>query len=341
MKKRALIALCALLAQGAAFALPLPHYHKVLETPLGRPDKWDYVYLDREAGRVYIAHETRIDVVDAHSGAIVGRINGIDGAHGIAADDKLGLGFAVNGRRGSVTLFRLATLTKVGSIPADRDSDAVAYDPGRHLLLVANGDAHDASLIDAKTRQRLAQIPLGGSPEGIVLDEAGHAFVNVEGRRELVRISLTRKRVTDRWGIPQCLSPHGLAMDRVAHRLLVSCENGMMVVMNSTNGQVVGSLPIGRGSDTVVFDPGRKWAFSSNRDGTLSIAKEISPGHYGVLGNIATALGARTMAEDRTSGRVFLVTADVAKERKPIGNQPPRLSFIPGTLKLLVYDLAR
>jgi len=50
----------------------------------------------------------------------------------------------------------------------------------------------------------------------------------------------------------------------------------------------------------------------SNRDGTLSVIAEISPETFVSLPPIPTQLGARTMAIDPNSGRIYLVTADMA-----------------------------
>lgn len=324
-----------------AFAQLALHYRQVAKIALGLPNKWDYVHFDGKLHRVYIAHGTQITVVNSQSGQVIGRITGIAGAHGVATDAELDLGFADNGKTGNVTIFKLSTLKKVGDIPADKDSDAMAYDPTNHLLIVANGDANDASLIDVKARRRLVNIPLGGSPEGVVLDGIGYAYINIASAREVVRIDVTHKVISARWPIPQCVSPHGLAIDPENHRLFISCENSKLEVVDTNDGHIVASLPIGNGTDTAVFDAGRKLIFSSNKDGTLSVIKEKSPNDFVVLKNVHTAIGARTMAEDPESGRVFVVSADVAKI-DPLGDGVTtfRLNFVPGTVKLLVFDMS-
>ena len=75
--------------------------------------------------------------------------------------------------------------------------------------------------------------------------------------------------------------------------------------MNADNGTVIATLPIGEGSDFAAFDPERGLAFSSNRDGTLSVVAEISPENFVSLPAIPTQLGARTMAIDPNSGRII------------------------------------
>ncbi|MGC8020665.1 YncE family protein, partial [Salmonella enterica] len=83
-------------------------------------------------------------------------------------------------------------------------------------------------------------------------------FVNGAEKRELVSIDSATNRIAARWPLPDCESPHGLAIDPLAHRLFVSCLNQVLNVVDSQSGQIVATLPIGKGSDAVVFDPKRK-----------------------------------------------------------------------------------
>ena len=77
-----------------------------------------------------------------------------------------------------------------------------------------------------------------------------------------------------------------------------------MVVMDADNGAVMATLPIGEGSDFAAFDPRRGLAYSSNRDGTLSVVAEVSPEKFETLPSIQTQIGARTMAIDPKSGQI-------------------------------------
>lgn len=321
-------------AQGAA-----PDYHVAKEVALGVPDKWDFVHFDAQTDRVYVAHGSEITVVDAKNGSIAGRIADIAGAHDVATVPALGRGYADNGRTGSVTVFDLSTLKTVGQIPADNDADAMLYDPETGKLLVANGDAHSVSIIDAKAGTRLANVALTGSPEMMAPGSSGKVYINIASSNEIARLDLATAKIDADWKIPACKSPHGLATDRATQRLFVTCHNAKMLVVNAENGKVIASLPIGHGTDSAAFDPQRKLAFSSNKDGTLSVVLEKSPNSFVSLGNVPTAPGARTMAEDPKTGRVYLVTAGVAQTlppRHPGGEA--ELKFTPGSVKLLVLE---
>ena len=124
-------------------------------------------------------------------------------------------------------------------------------------------------------------------------------------------------------------------------RLFSSCENGKLDVINANTGKEIVSLPIGKGSDAVRFDPVHKLIFSSNFDGTLSVILEELPNQFVAEEPVKTAIGARTMAIDPQSGRIWLMTAEYAENASaPPNNLRQRYKIKPGTAKLLILDRA-
>lgn len=65
----------------------------------GAPDKWDYLAYDEGSQRVFLAHDTEITVLDGATGAVVGRVEGLDKAHGVAFVGRLHRGYATNNGR--------------------------------------------------------------------------------------------------------------------------------------------------------------------------------------------------------------------------------------------------
>ena len=90
----------------------------------------------------------------------------------------------------------------------------------------------------------------------------------------------------------------------------MSCVNQVLTVVDTVNGAVVATLPIGVGTDGAAFDPKRKLIFSSNGDGTLSIIREVDPKTYVSLGSIHTAVTGKTMGIDPDTGRLYIAAAD-------------------------------
>ena len=147
--------------------------------------------------------------------------------------------------------------------------------------------------------------------------------------------------MTARYAIPDCESPHGIAIDPVTNRVFTSCSNSKLFVLDAGTGKIVASFDIGKGSDAVQFDAKHKLVYSSNGEGTLSVIAEKSADDFAMLGNVPTQRGARTMAVDPDTGRVFVVTADIDHIDPPkTAGGRPHVTYKPGSLKLFFYDPA-
>jgi hypothetical protein len=97
----------------------------------------------------------------------------------------------------------------------------------------------------------------------------------------------------------------------------------------------VATPDIGQGPDACAFDSKRQLAFSPNgRDGTLTVIHEETPDRFSVMATVPTQMGARTMALDAKTGRLFLVTAEFAPPA-PGTDAPRRRPMVPGSFTIL------
>jgi YVTN family beta-propeller protein len=298
-------------AAGVTATPSIAAYAVEREFALGGAGGWDYLTLDAEAHRLYIARADRVLVVDEQTGAMLTTIADTAGVHGIALAGKLGKGFTSNGRSDSVTEFELASGKPVGSIAiAGHNPDAILFDSASGRVFTFNGRSNDVSVIDPGTRSVVATIPVGGKPEFAVTDNAGRIFVNIEDKSQLLAIDAIHAKVSATWSLPHCEDPSGLAFDASNHRLFSTCANGVMAVTDSITGRAVASVPIGKGPDAAAFDAQRALVFSSNgEDGTLSVIHEDTPDRYSTVATVVTQKSARTMALDAKTHRVYLVAA--------------------------------
>src|SRR5205814_2800719 len=113
----------------SAIAQSAPSYQIVKKIPIPGQGSWDYLTVDESARRLYVSHGTQVEVLDADSGAIVGKIPDTPGVHGIALAPDSGRGFASNGKSSTVTIFDLKTLKTLGQVPTGKGPDAIIYDP--------------------------------------------------------------------------------------------------------------------------------------------------------------------------------------------------------------------
>ena len=313
-----------------------PVYRPVAEVALGAPDKWDYVTFDRAQNRAFVAHGDRVTVVDGKSFAVVGTVEGAKGGtHGIAFAN--GKGYTDDGRAGTVLVFDLKTLKVLKTIKAEPDADGIVYDPASRHIVVIDGDSGKLTVIDPATDTVAATIELGGGLEFGMPDGRGKFYVDGAEKAEIIKVDLKTNSVETHWPLTGCVNPHGFTIDAEAHRLFASCPNKVMVVVDADSGKQIASLPIGEGTDFAVFDPARKWALSSNRDGTMSVIAEKDANTFVALPPVKTAYGARTMAIDPQTGRLFLVTG-AYDENSSTADVRHRYTLKSGSAKLLILD---
>ncbi|MBV9927885.1 MAG: YncE family protein [Acidobacteria bacterium] len=324
---------CVLRAQAKSQA----GYHVINRYKLGGEGGWDYLTLDAKARRLYVSHATHVLVVDADTGAVVGDIPDTPGVHGIALAEEAGKGYVSNGRAATVTVFDLKTLKTLKQIPVGKNPDAIIYDDASRRVFTMNGGSSDTTAIDVKTDTVAGTLALGGRPEFAVADGKGKVFVNLEDKSAIAEFDSRGLKLDATWPVAPAEEPSGLAFDIKHRRLFTVGSNKLMAVVNAETGKVVTTLPIGSGVDAAAFDAEAGLVFSSNGEGTLTVVHEDSPDKYTVVENVKTQRGARTMALDPKTHRVYLVTAEFGPPPAPTPERPrPRPSVVPDTFTLLV-----
>ncbi len=292
-------------------AAPAGGYHVTKEIHIGGEGGWDYLTVDSAARRLYVSHATKVVVIDLDSDKVVGEIPNTQGVHGIAIAPDLKKGFVSDGRSNSVTVFDLATLKQTGTVQTGKNPDAILYEPTSHRTFTFNGGSKDSTVINAKTGQVEGTLPLGGKPEFSAADGKGKIFVNIEDTNELVRLDAASMKEEARFSLKPCDSPSGLAIDERSSTLFSVCDGKVMAISSGKEGKLITTAPIGEGPDGVAYDPGTNSAFSSNgRDGTVTVVKG-SGSKWNVVENAATMKGARTIAVDTKTHKLYLPVADV------------------------------
>lgn len=332
---------CVAVALGLVVATPAPgadkgatNYHVIKTIPLGGQGGWDYLTWDADGQRLFITRGTHVMVVDPEKPEAATDITPTPGVHGVALAPDKGRGFISNGGDNTVTVFDLKTLKEQKRVKVGQRPDAIIYDQSTGRVFTFNAGSRDATAVDAETCEVAGKVPLGGKPEFAAADGKGHVYVNIEDKGEIVAFDAKDLKVLNRWPLAPGEEPSGLAIDREHNRLFATCGNRKMIVLDAESGKVLGSPAIGNGTDACVFDPGTGLAFSSNRDGTLTVVHEEG-GEYKVVQNAKTKAGARTMALDPKAHRIYLVTAKAkAPPAGTTGRRRP--TFEPGSFMLIV-----
>jgi DNA-binding beta-propeller fold protein YncE len=335
--KRVLGLVILLAVTAMCIAEDAPGFKVTKRYPVPGDDGFDYIVFDSSADRLYVSHGTKVDVLDANSGKVIGKIENTPGVHGIAVVPDLHRGFITDGRNATVTVFDTKTLQTRRTIAVDEDPDFIFYDPQTRRVFVCHGDAGEISAIDPDKEQVAGRIPLGTGAEAAALDAKGNGYVNLEETAELVNFDPKSLSIKQKWPITGCKTPTGLAMDRENNRLFIGCRSKVLAVMDASSGKVLTTLPIGERVDAVAYDPDNKLIFASNGGGTVSVVRQKSADQYESVGDIQTQKTAKTMTMDPKTKNLYLSAAEM--ESMPAANgERARMRPKPGTFNVLVVE---
>jgi len=325
----ALLVKIVLTTTGAA-----PNYAVVQKFPIGGDGGWDCIEVDSSSQRLFISRGTHVMVLNVSTGKIVGDIPNTNGVHDIALVPKLNKGYISDGRDNAVMVFDLKTLKEIKQVPVGNRPDIMAYDRGSNLVFTFNGGSNDATAVDPKTDTVVGTIKLDGKPEFAQPDGRGMMYVNLEDKSEIQKVDTKSMKVVGSWMLAPGEEPTGLGYDSKHGFLFSACANGMMAISDVKTEKVVSTPKIGNGPDGAAYDARAGYAFSPNgQDGTLTIIGRQG-GDFVPLATIATQRGARTMALDQKTHKIYLIAAQYEDPKPGDANQRPHM--VPGTATILV-----
>jgi DNA-binding beta-propeller fold protein YncE len=320
---------------GVCFAQTLSAPYRQTQTfKVGGEGGWDYITYDAGTNSVFVAHGAEIAVVDTATGKRRGSVPA-NGAHGVVILPEKSLGFSANGRVNTVTVFDSNTLQPKQEIKVGDKPDAILYDSYAKKVVVINRS--DISVIDPDSLKVVATVPVPGELEAAAAD-ASHVYVNVADTGEIAVLNAQTWMLEKRWKLDGCEDPTGLAIHEKSGTLFSACGNKKMIAVDSKTGKVITTLDTGRGTDGALVDPELGYVlFPNGVDATLSIVHLGADGKYSVVAQIPTQRGARTIATDTKTHRVFLPTAELG----PPAEGQKRPSIKPGTFKILVFEFSK
>ena len=282
-------------------------YEVIGEIHVGGAATFDYLNVDSGAKRLYLTHGTEVVVIDTTGNSVVGRIPAGPRVHGIAITpgDR---GFITNGGENTVSIVDLKTLQVLKKVDTGANPDAITYDPAKKQVYALNHTGQSATVIDAAFGVVVVTIPLSGTAETGQADPAlGRVFVNIEDKDAVDVIDTATYKVVATWPVAPAASPTGMAIDTATHRLFVGGGTST-VMIDARTGKVMASAAICSGTDATWFDPGPQLVFSScgGGAGAITVMHVDGPSALKVVETISTTRGARTMALDAATHRIYV-----------------------------------
>lgn len=191
-----------------------------------REDRLQGLTLDAKAGRLYVAHGPRVEVVNVETGAVDGRILGLQEAQTIVLDATGQYGYIADSGGSTVAVFDRSTLQIVDQIPACLGARSLTLEGQSGLLFavcgaeetsqpnavrgLASSRSHNASargrpdgqsepvslvaVIDTTKRKEWAVQPVPGKLGCAQADDNGAVYIAFEDRSVLLQINAAALR---------------------------------------------------------------------------------------------------------------------------------------------------
>ena len=239
------------------------------------------------------------------------KLAGEPATHGVVIDPSSHLAFVTRSEANTVDIFDPVKMAVIKRIPVADDPDALFYDEFDKLVYVASGDSHLATLIDPATQATIATIPLGGAPEYAAFDTSTKLlYQNLHDTSTVVAVDIAKRAVVQGWPLQGCQAPTGMAIDEVHRRLFIACNaNSMLAVFDLNENRVVATVPIGKGPDSVAFDPELHRIYTTGKSGVLAVIQQDEPNKYKVLDTIHLHYGAHTLTVDPATHALYVAYA--------------------------------
>jgi DNA-binding beta-propeller fold protein YncE len=275
----------------------------------------DHFALDAKGQRLFMAAlgNNTVEVIDLSAGKVVQHIKALSTPQGIAfAPDANRLAIA-NDKDGSCRLYDGTSLEQVASVDLKDDADNVRYDPATKLFWVGygggDGVAGGLAAIDAGSGKQVANVPLEAHPESFQLEREGkRIYVNVPGAGHVAVVDRVKAAVVAKWPLGKLAAANfPMALDEKGRRVLVGCRRpAKLLVLNADDGAAVASVDVVGDTDDLFYDVESKRIYISGGEGRVTVVGQTDGDHYAVLGEVATAPGARTSYFVLDSRRLYV-----------------------------------
>ncbi|MGA8030693.1 MAG: hypothetical protein WB992_26410 [Bryobacteraceae bacterium] len=297
----------------------------------------DRLAVDPEHHRLYVSRSSRVVVLDTETGKKIGEIGGARNVHSVCLDQAGARGWITDGAAGIVYAFDRSTLRITATVPLGAHPNAAVFDPASRALFVLTERGNSVIAIDAVSNRISGTVSLAGKPADAAADGKGALFVSLQETNRIVRINTGSRKITANWPAPNCVGPAGVGIDRAQGRVYSVCENRKLIALDTSVGELVASIEVQEGSRDLAVDPQRKLIFVASGSGTLTVVKQLLSGGLSVAQTLNTLPGARTLALDPATGRIYLPTAQFGLRT---GETSEELRFrptpVPGSFVVLI-----
>ena len=217
----------------------------------------DHLDVNLKEKIVYVAAlgNNSLEIVDINKGKVLHSIKGLDEPQGVAYIPQQQEIFVANGGNGDCYFYNAHSFEKTGTLHLSSDADDVRYDSIDKKIYVGYGEGGIA-VIDALTRQQIADIKLPAHPEGFQLDKKlNKLFVNLPDAQQVAVIDLKQFKLINKWSTGEFRANFPLAIDIIHHYIFIGYRHPpKLVIMNEETGAIVSTADMVSDVDDVYVD---------------------------------------------------------------------------------------
>ena len=306
MKKRFVILILMIAVFGVGTRAQDSAPLKLVQTLKLSPEikgNFDHFAIDAKTNRLFATPEDykAVLVFNLQSGKLIHTIRGIERPHAILYREDLHHLYVTDGEAGDLKIFDSTSYALLSTVKLLLDSDSIGYDPTTKLLYIDNGggDAHETysmiSLVNTTAGKKVADMKVDGDTlEAMALEKSSpKMYVNNRAKNQVEVIDRNKREILASWPVTKSKMNVALALDEANHRLFIGCRGGDIVVFDTTAGKELTALPITKGVDDLVYDPGSRRLYAS-ADGNVDVYEQTDPDNYKLLGQVPTGPLGRT-----------------------------------------------
>ena len=245
-----------------------------------------------------------VEIVDMQKLEVVGRLEH-DVYATLAADPASERFFLSEYEPNSSTQYLVAYdalgTKKLGSVQIGGDPRGVAIDPRTGRIYVANSWTNDVSVIDGKTLQTIATVPVGLQPMDVAINQEGEVFVANSASDNVAVLDGTNARLQRVIALNP--RPLGMAVHPGTGRLYVACAGTNSVAVLEAD-RFITEVPVGLHPIEVTLSPDGDMLYALNYvGGSLSL---VLTGDDRVLRTVNVGQLPRGLALSPETGQLFV-----------------------------------
>jgi len=288
-----------------------PSLRKVAEFELpGPPGKrFDYLTIDEDDNYLLSAHlgAGLLHVIDLRTNTVVKTVPDVPGVEGVAYIANGKKVYTANWGDNTIGVIDLARMVVTKKLPTETKPDGIAYAAPFKKAYVSNERAKAESVIDVTT-DTIVKVLRFDSETGVPQYDAvaRKIYVNLQDQNTLAVIDPATDTVVGRHRVEGCQQNHGMAIDAEHRRAFLSCEgNDTLTVFDLDTFRAIAHLPMAKGADVVMFDPGLGRIYVACSSGVISVFQMDDPTHFRKLSDVPVEPKIHSLVVDPRTHRVY------------------------------------